>query len=152
MSECSAVVLEVLSMGRRPLHCQNWMGIFAASVYTCFTKSAKPASYCRLHMFYSKSLYMSVTSTVMAGSRTSPKESTWDIVWLSNTSGLGRGTHSARFTRCLRCEQFDRLSLLSSHIAVLPGDHRLETPLPPQRLASTRSLRLHEPPEFLYCL
>ena len=138
-----------LSARCRSSRCQSWMGSFGGNVCICFTKYAKPVNYCRHRMFWDESLYVSVTFTVAAGSRTSAKESTWGAASLSNTSGSGQGTRSTKFSRCLSCEQPNSLPLLSSSIEVLPGDYRLEVPVPPQHLAFVRSLHFHRSTEFL---
>ena len=145
-------MLEKLSMGCRPLHCRDWVGIFGSSVCTCFTRCARPPNYFQPHMSYGKSLYASVTFAVTAGSRMLGKESTWDVVWPSNTSGLGQRKRSTRFSRYLSRNPPDSLSLLSLHEAVLPGDYRLEVPISPQHPTFVGSFRLHRPPEFPYNL
>ena len=138
--------------GCRFLHCRNWAEVFGSNVYTCFTNSAKPVNCCRLPMFYNKSLYTSVAFTVTADSRMSAKESTWDVAWLSNTSDSGRRMHSTRLSRYVCYSLSNSSSLLSLCAAVLPGNYRLEAPVPPQHLTVVGSLCLHGSPEFLHRL
>ena len=137
---------------RRFFHCQNWMETFGNNVRTCFISSAKPPNYCQLHMFWNKSRCVSVMSTVTAGSRTSAKGSTWDVAWLSNTSGSGRRTHSTRFSRYLSYNLPVCSLLLSLHTAVLPGNYGLEAPVSPKHLAPFGSVCLHESSMFPYRL
>ena len=137
---------------RRLFHCQNWMETFGNNVCTYFISSAKPPNYCQLHMFCNKSRYVLAMFTVAAGSRTSAKGSTWDVAWLSNTSGPGRRTHSTSFLRYLSYNLPDGSLLLSLHTAVLPGNYGLEAPVSPQYLASFGSVFLHGSPVFPYRL
>ena len=148
------ITLEEPSMGCRFLHCQNWMETSGSGDNVCiyFTRSAKPANCCLPHIFYGKSLYVSRTFAVLAGSRTSAKESTWDVPWPSNTSSPGQMTRRTIFSRYLSCILPNNLSLLSFHIAILPGNHRLEESISPQHLAFIGCFFLRGSPVFLYRL
>ena len=102
-------------MGCRPLHYQSWIGIFGNNICTYFIRSAKLANYCQPRTFYGKSLCASVISAIAVGSRTSAKESIWDVAWLSNTSGSGWRTGSTRVSRRLSPNPPNRLLLLITH-------------------------------------
>ena len=128
------------------------MEIFGDSVYTCYTRSARPVDCSRPHMSCSKSSFVLVVFTVLAGSQTSVKESTWDAVWPLNTSGLGRRMGSTLFSRYLRYSPPVAHRSLSFHIAVLPGNYRLEAPISPPCLAFVGSFCLRESLEFPYRL
>ena len=142
-------MLEELNMGCRPLHYQSWIGTFGNNICTYFIRSAKLANYCQPRTFYGKSLCAPVIFAIAVGSRTSAKESIWDVEWLSNTSGSGWGKGSTRVSRCLSPNPPDNLSLLILHTAVLPGNYRLETPISSQHPAFVGSLCLHGSPGFM---
>ena len=127
---------------------QSWMKGFENNVCTCFTRSAKPAGCCQPRTPCSKNQHLSAKFTVMADSRTSAKESTWDVAWPSNTSGSGQRTGSTRFSRYSSHTPLNSLPLLTLHVGVLPGNYRLETPFSPQHLTIVGSFCLHGSPEF----
>ena len=149
---CLTVVLEELSTRCRRLHCQNWTENFGNNVSTCFTRSAKAVNCCQPRIFCSKSLCMSAKFIVLVGSRTLAKGSIWDVAWLSNTSGSGLRTRPTRFSRYFSYSSPNSSSSFSLHAAVLPGNYRLEAPIPSKHLASFGSFYLHRSPEFPYRL
>ena len=124
------------------------MRSFENSVYTCFTRSVKPVKCCRPHTSYSKNFCMSAEFTIMAGLQMSAKESTWNAVWLSNTSEFGRRTCPTAFSRYLSTNLPSTLPILSLYLAILPGNYRLEAPVSSQHLAFAGSFCIHTPPVF----
>ena len=143
------VLKELSRVEYRLFHCQNWTKPFENNVCTCFISSAKRANYSLPHILCNESGYASVTFAVTAGSRTSGRGSTWGASSPSNTSGLGRMTRPTIFLRCLGFSPSCKLSLLSLHVAVLPGNYWLETTVSPQHLAAVGSFRIHRSPGFL---
>ena len=89
-----------LNVTCRSLHCRKSVKSSENNVCTCFTRSAKRAECYQPHISCSGSLYLSATFAVMVGSRTSVKKSTWEIMWPSSTSGLGRGRHPTKPSKC----------------------------------------------------
>ena len=75
------------------------MKSFGNNVCICCTRYAKTAKRYQSRIFCSRNLYVSTPFTDTAGSRTSAKESTWAVVWLSKTSDSGRKTHQTGFSR-----------------------------------------------------
>ena len=74
---------------------------------------------------------MSASFTVMVGSRRSARESTSDIMSLSNTSDSGPGMRLKGFSRCFVF--LFALYFVVIHVikAVLQGNHSLEEHFPP---------------------
>ena len=88
---------------------------------------------------------MSASFTVMAGSRMSAKESTSDIMWPSNTSGLGREMVTTEFSRYLIFSLVLLFVLIHAIKAVLQGNHNLEGPFPSKYPAVIGSFVLYSP-------
>ena len=124
------------------------MRSFENSVYTCFTRFVRPVKCCRPRISCSKSFCMSAEFAIMAGLQTSAKGSTWNAMWLSNTSGFGRRTCPTAFSRYPSSNLPGTVPMLSSYLAILSGNYRLEAPISSQHLTFAGSLCIHGPPVF----